>query len=237
MKTRNKILGVGLLALLGLAPMKKAIAQDKEVTGNFSTGIVSHYIPPMGYRLGKGPHQQNYAGVNFKGFTVFNWFDYDIGAKEMNEIDLVAQYSKQFNDNTSATAKAIYWHYPGGDDDKAISLNVSNSKGLNKSLSAIWILKDKEIENGLSITGNVSKTFEHERGFSTTAGVNATYLENFYFDTGLANVTPYLNINYNKGNFNLTGFLNHQFGFIKEPEMLPPIDNLIWGGVSASVDF
>lgn len=241
-KSLLKILSIGGIVLSSLLPAKKAEAQIKAQTkeplikGTISTGMFSHYVAPMGYVLGKGPHWQNYIDANIKDFKLFGWSDYDIGDKSMNEIDLGIEYSKKIK-NTSAKVGATYWNYPSGGDDKIVYINVEHDKKLTKEISLTHLIKDKGNEGGFCLKSRVSKKFNHKNGFSSDLGVSSAYVFNFYGDTGFSHITPGTKINWNSGNVNLTGSLNYQFGFIKEPKILPPIKNQLYGSINLSVDF
>ncbi len=240
MKNILKIVGIGSIVLASMfSSMKNVEAQDKAnaITGEISTGLNSHYIPPMGYVLGKGPHQQSNLSISSKGFTAFVWSDYDFGAKAMNEIDFGLNYSKQI-ENTSLTIGTTYWHYPSPwNDDVVAQASVGHNNKINKELSGIYLFKDKGNEAGAGLKAKFSKNFNLGEKFSLEPEVSAAYLKNFYGDTGFSQITPGATVNYNKGNVNLTGFTGYQWGFMPEPELLPPIRNQLHGNVTLSVGF
>ncbi len=210
--------------------------QEPKITGNFSSKIKSHFVA-FGYVLGKGPHKQDQLSINHKNLSAFVWSDYDFGNKNMAEIDWGVSYSKEFKKNLSASTGFAYMHYPAGDDDKTLSISLNQGEKLKKNLKVVYFMKDKEIQNGIAINGKVTKTFKLPKNLSTTASLSGTYLENFYGDSGISNATSGIDLNYTKENISLSGSLNYQFGFIENPEMLPPAKNQLYGGVSLSVDF
>jgi hypothetical protein len=238
-KTRTILEAILIAVLFSSLIFGKVFGQETKnplITGSISTGIFSHYVAPVGYILGKGPHNQNYLDLNAGGFKLFGWSDYDFADKSMIEFDLGMFYSKKIK-NTSLTAGFTYWNYPSGGDDKIAYIILGHEKNITKEVSFGQLIKDKENENGFWIKPKISKKFNHKNGFSSEGGINAAYLFNFYGDTGLAHITPGASVNWNKGNLNLTGALNYQFGFINETVSLPPIKNQLYGSLNLSVSF
>lgn len=237
MKTKT-IFFVSIVVLTILVSSNKVNGQETKpiINGTISTGIFSHYVAPMGYVLGKGPHNQTCVELNMKGFKLFGWSDYDFKAKSMIELDLGLRYTKKIK-YTSMSAGLTYWNYPAGGEDDIAYIILEHDKKITKELFLGYLIKDKDNETGFWIKSRISKKFNHKYGFSSDLGITAAYVFNFYGDTGFSDITPGANINWKVGNINLTGSLNYQFGFIKEPVKLPPVKNQLYESLNFSVSF
>jgi hypothetical protein len=156
-------------------------------------------------------------------------------------MDLGILYSKKIK-NTSATVGFTYWNYPLGgennlgDDDKIAYINLEHDGKITEEISLVHLIKDKGNGNGYSLKARISKKFSWQ-DFSSDFGISSAYVINFYGDYGFAHITPGTKIGWKKGNINLTGSLNYQFGFIKEPVKLPPVKNQLYGNINLSVNF
>lgn len=233
MKTlRNLALGC-MIAASSFLPMKKA---EAEITGSFSSSVKTHYIA-MGYVLGKGPHKQDTLSINHKNLNAFVWSDYDIGNKKMSEIDIGINGTKQINNDLSVNAGYIYMHYPQGQDDRVLNLSVNHNGVLEKRLDISCFLKNKEIPTGFAVEPNISKSISLNPNSQLSAGISSTYLNNFYRDSGISNVSLDTSFSYSKGNLLFKGLFGKQFGFMSSPKMLPPCKDQLYGGIELSSTF
>jgi hypothetical protein len=234
---RLRILFVLTLLVLGLE--FKAFAQETKnplITGTILAGVFSHYVAPMGYVVGKGPHNQTCLELNAAGFKLFGWSDYDFGAEGMNELDLGIKYSKKIK-YTSADIGITYWNYPLVGHDYISYINLAHDKKIKKEISLIYLVKDKNNRNGFCLKARVSKKFDYSHGLSSDFGISSAYVWDFYGDTGFSNITPGANFNWNKKYINLTLSTNYQIGFINKTKVLPPIKNQLYESLNLSVDF
>jgi hypothetical protein len=233
MKTlRNLALGC-IIAASSFLPIKRA---EAEITGSFSSSIKTHYIA-MGYVLGKGPHKQDTLSINNKNLNAFVWSDYDIGNKKMSEIDIGVNATKQIDNNLSLNGGYIYMHYPQGQDDRVLSLSVNQNGILEKRLDISCFLKNKEIPTGFAFEPSISKSVNLNPSTQLSFGVSSTYLDNFYRDFGISNISLDASFSYSKGNLLFNGLIGKQFGFMESPKMLPPCKDQLYGGVELNSTF
>jgi hypothetical protein len=244
-KLKAKLIGFATVVAFGISiifPMKSNAQKDTTNTKNdkmkinISSSIVSDYVA-KGYVLGKGPHKQDYVGINKNNFTTFFWSDYDFKDKYLREIDLGIKYSKKINDQLSSSLAFIYMNYPKGDDDKVLSFNLIRKGKINSKLSLINFFKDKEIPNGILLEGELSKKIFGKNDFTMGAKIKGVCTNNFYGDYGFSNVTPGIDFRYSGKKLNFEGFMKYQFGFIPDPKMLPPAKNQFYAGVKFSKRF
>ena len=231
MKTLNRFLVGGMVALLGIFPAKT----KSQIHGNFSSALKSNYIA-KGYVLGKGPHKQDAIVLGTKGFDTIFWSDYDFGRKLLQEIDLGVKYSKNVKGGLSAGVGYLYMWYPEGLADNVPNANLHYQGKINANLNLSWFMKNKLIPNGIVAEVNISRT-EEWKNFSITGNLKSILVNNFYRDSGITGISPGIETAYRRNNFLIKAYLSQQFGFIQNPKILPPAKKQLQGGVELTVDF
>jgi hypothetical protein len=168
----------------------------------------------------KGAVNQSLVNLDFNnGFSGFIWQNFDFAEKQVNEIDLYAQYKHSITKDLSARVAFQHFLFPNGEFgnyDNAIRAGLHYSNAVDVDFDLTQLIAHDEVPNGTRYYAKLSKTFPLGKIAGTeasiTPSVSAADINNFYRATCFSQVTPGIRIRLNKGNVNFNFFIDQQFG-------------------------
>lgn len=162
-----------------------------EVEGDAYAGVYSKYLW-RGFDLSGGePVAQGGVDLSANGFTLSYWSNYQISSDsatglesgEMNETDLILDYSFDINELVSVSVGDIFYAVEGLSDTHEAYLAVTLNTLLSPTFTANWDW-DEAQETGLFFTADVSHDVEISEQLSLHLGLVASYNKNSDFLVG-----------------------------------------------------
>jgi len=168
-----KKLVMTLLAAALLAGSLATTAAAIEVTGDAYAGVYSKYIW-RGYDL--SPEDkfviQGGADISAGGFTMGWWGNLSENTGELNEVDVVLDYTAEL-DAASISVGNILYDVDGATDTNELYLGLGLTAPLNPSLTVYWDYE--EFETVYTVLG-ISHDVEVSDTLSLSLGATASYL-------------------------------------------------------------
>lgn len=251
-KARNYVAG-GLVGLTGLLAGCQEGAQIKTnpIKASVKTSYVSDWVVPGGGHIA-GTSTQTTAIVSKGPLTLWSWYSQALDKKDKGkkELDVGINYTHNIkeglfteNDKLLANVGAMVWTYPNkvlGENSDYLATARLNYKGpVDVSVGVAHMFKHEGVTDGDSITGKISKTFslyenkDKNESLSITPSLASAYTRDFYGTDGWRHITPGISLDYNKGNFCLSGFIKKQESLNEKTTE----DNLVYGGINATWRF
>lgn len=178
----NKII-VSIVTLLAIAgtftPAKAAV----EVSGDIYAGLSSMYLW-RGFDLSDGEAViQGGSDLSAKGFTFSYWSNYDLDTSDVNETDIIIDYSKDINELVSVSLGNIYYMLDGIDDTNELYFGVSLGTLLSPTLT-VYYDYDAADETGLFYTLSVGHDFTLNEKMSASVGALVSYNDESDYSVG-----------------------------------------------------
>lgn len=193
-----------------------------KLTGCVNVKFASDYITDAGTKIGKGPVLQDYAAatIDHKGFglTLANWSDYSLKTKGFDEVDGKIALSVPLLKNIGTTVDYRHWEYPdlGWKANDVVNLILSYQGPVSASLKLQHLFSNGKNEDGNLACLKLSKDLiqipidNWKLGLGT--GLSTAFLDNYFGNSGITQVTPSAAITAKKGNICLEAGVNRQFG-------------------------
>ncbi len=146
-----------------------------EVSGDVYAGVYSKYVW-RGFDLSQDDSVvvQGGTDISFGNFTVSWWGNMSENSGELNEVDVVLDYSTDLTDMVSLSVGNILYNVDGLTDTNEVYLGL----GLNVPLSpTATVYYDYDEFNGLYTTLGVSHDLELADKLSLSLGALASYLK------------------------------------------------------------
>lgn len=228
----RKAKAISLIALLGFLPGCKSIK------GYVSTSCVSDYVSSSGIIV-KGQVQQDFVSVKTNRVSGFVWQNYSFDEKATNDLDFGVHHLTPLSDRVSLRAGFERWTYPSGtfgDHDNILKAGINYDSLANFDLDVTHILPHRGNPAGTRYYGKIKKTLPiFEKGdlkVSVTLSLASAVLNKYWGRTGHSHITPAVSFAIQKGKFDMSFFVNKQFGLIERIEK-----DHVWGGISAGFGF
>ncbi len=214
----------GLAGLIGFLPIGCAENQKPDIY--VQSTIATNYVFGSGHIIGRkdpkkhGGVNQNLVSLSKGNLSGFIWSSYDFQDKELHEIDVGVDYAISINDKLSLTAGYWRWNYPsellGEHGDNVLNAGASYKGKIDFDARIIHLIAHDNVEDGDFFSGKISKTFpvykKKNLKVSITPDISIGYSDNFYGVHGLTTITPGASLNFQKGKFDFSLFVNVQDG-------------------------
>ncbi len=243
-RARNWVAGglVGLTALVsGCGSNNQLIDKNTVIHPYVETAFVSDYVQKHGAVM-NGQGRQDLVNFDLNDrLSAFVWQNYSHEEKAVNERDFGFCYKLPLTDKLSARVGYQYWDYPSGtfgEHDEALKAGAHYKSLVNLDFDLTQLIPNDQgnfkTESGTRYYLKASKDFPVGKIFgcdvTLTPSISTSYIDNYYGNSGLSQVTPGINLGISKGNFNANFFINKQDGKVG-------YNNFNWSGVSVGYKF
>ncbi len=239
----KKIILTGALTLgiVGMASTGTVLAEDKP-TADASVAFYSQYVW-RGYELSEDSLViQPSLTVGYKGFAANLWGNLDTDQAGMtsdsfnwNETDFTLSYDGAF-DKLGYSIGYIYYDLDGADDSQEIYVGLSYDTILSP---AITVYRDFDNYKGYYVNLGIGHSFPINEKFAMDLGASAGYYN--FDDTdysalhdGLLSASITFPVN---EYLSITPEIDYSFPLSDDAEDIEGIDNVFYGGISASFTF
>ncbi len=169
-----KQLRIALLALLVLASAVIPATAAIEVEGDAYLSTSSKYLW-RGFDLSSGdPVIQGGMDLSFKGLTLSYWSNFDLESKDVNETDLIVDYSTDLSELVSVSVGNIFYSLEGLKDTSELYLGVSLNTLLAPTLT-VYYDYDEAQHDGLFYSLAIGHDLELAEGLSLSLGGLISY--------------------------------------------------------------
>ncbi len=210
---KNTIKKIGALVALGafLASAKPALTKDLKVNVSANTTIASDYVTRAGFVVGDGPVNQNTISANYGNLSAFVWNNYDLGDKEMKEVEVGVGYNHKINDKVSSRLSVQHWEYPSSGGHNDVVESGIHYSGKVETDMILTHLMSGDSKGGNMIHLKIAKPFQLKDA-TLTPNVNATYLDDFFGLDGVSKTYAGISASKKIGDFNVEVSYGKQFG-------------------------
>ena len=169
-----KQLTISLLATLILISATTPIFAAVEVEGDAYVGIHSMYLW-RGFDLSDSdPVVQGGMDIGFKGLTLSYWSNLDLDNGEVNETDIIIDYSMDVTELVSVSLGNIFYSLESAKDTNELYLGVNLNTLLAPALT-VYYDYDEADETGLFYTFSVGHDLELAEALSLSLGALISY--------------------------------------------------------------
>ena len=163
--------GIVVLALLTIVtPAFAAIEVEGDVYINYS----SMYLW-RGFDLSDGdPVMQGGMDVSFKGLTFSYWSNYNLDDTELDETDLVVDYSFDISEMLSMSVGNILYSV-NGDDTSEVYAGISLNTILEPSFTLYYDYD--QFDGDIYAAASIGHSFDIQDGLSLSLGALASYID------------------------------------------------------------
>ncbi len=169
-----KQLSLSLLALLVLAS-SVIPASAIEVSGDAYAGINSMYLW-RGDDLSSGdPVLQGGMDLSFKGVTLSYWSNFNLDSKELDETDIVIDYSTDLSELLSLSVGAIVYGLDGLADTTELYAGISLASILEPTLTVYYDVD--EVAGDLFVTASIGHSLNLAEGVDLSLGGLVSYID------------------------------------------------------------
>lgn len=241
-KARTALAG-GLIALTSFLPgcgvNRHLSLIDKESISKpyVETALVSDYVARDGAMV-EGQVRQDLLYLNLnKHLSAFIWQNHSYEEGEFNERDFGMSYNQPLTDKLSVSAGYQYWSYPSGtfgDYDHVMEFNANYSNKLDLRFDITQLLHDHNTNSGTRYYLKASKSFSLGEikgcNVTLTPSISTGAVNDYYGRSGHSQITPGVNLGFNRENLGVNLFFNNQHG-------IGNYHDKNWSGINAGWSF
>lgn len=230
MLTRIKKGIIGLLIGVSLLGSCRATSQTR-FHGTADATYSSRYVAKDGSILSERAVVQQHVNMGLERLALDLWGNYDLGSKELNELDITLDYTQPVSDKVNLSVGYTYFHYPTGfmNETQEIYAGIGYSGLFNASIFAFHDFVDGK---GTLILPKLGKEFKYNKiGIypNLTLGYNSGYFQD---DSRFSHLKLGVDLNIPIGSgWSLMPFLNHQFGLNEN------FKDITYGGLGIKKEF
>jgi len=170
MKVLSHVL-VALFLLVLVSPAMAAVEVEGDAYVNFS----SMYLW-RGFDLSDGdPVAQGGMDVSFKGLTLSYWSNYNLDDSELDETDIVVDYSFAAGEMVSVSVGHILYSV-NGPDTSELYAGFSLNTILEPSLTAYYDYD--QFSGDIYVAGSIGHSLDLQEGLSLSLGALVSYVDN-----------------------------------------------------------
>jgi len=171
-----KQITLALFALLILATsIIPSTASAVDVGGDTYLGFSSMYLW-RGDDLSSGdPVLQGGMDLSFKNVTLSYWSNFNLDSKELDETDIVLDYSVDLNELLSLSVGTIFYGLDGLDDTSELYVGISFKTILEPAFTIYYDFD--EVAGDLFMTASIGHGLELGKGLSLGLGALIRYME------------------------------------------------------------